>query len=109
MVSNDISAMARTVELIDSDKEILFVRILDGNDREIFPKYHQAKADLLITVKAPVIDGTKTVGTVELGMGQASMSQAVMHSVFMDLLIGVAVVIAAVGASFLASAPVRDR
>ena len=108
VASNDIPAMARSVELIGPDKEILFVRILDGNDREIFPKYHQAKADSLITVKAPVTDGSRTVGTVELGMGQASMSEAVMRSVFMDLLIGLAVVIVAVGASFLASAPVRD-
>jgi hypothetical protein len=42
VASNDISAMARSVELIDPDKEILFVRILDSSDREVFPKYHQA-------------------------------------------------------------------
>lgn len=62
VASNDISAMARSVELIDPDKEILFVRILDGNDQEIFPKYHQARADSLIAVKAPVTDGSRTVG-----------------------------------------------
>ena len=108
VVSNDISAMARSVELIDADKEILFVRILDGAGHEIFPKYNQLKTESLITVRAPVADGSKTVGTVELGMGQASMSEAVMHSVLMDLIIGMAAVIVAVGASFLASAPVRE-
>ena len=107
VASNDSSAMARFVELIAADKEVLFVRILDGNDHEIFPQYRQAKPGSLITVRAPVVDGSKTVGTVELGMGQASVSEVVMHSVFMDLLVGVAVVIAAVGASFFASAPVR--
>jgi signal transduction histidine kinase len=108
VVSNDISAMARAVELIDSDKEILFVQILDGNDHEIFPSYHQIKTESLITVRAPVENGPKTVGVVELGMGQATISEVVMRSVFMDLLVGMVVVIAAVGASFLASTPVRD-
>jgi signal transduction histidine kinase len=107
VVSNDISAMARAVELINPDKEILFVRILDGNDHEIFPKYRQVKPESLITVKAPVEDGSKMVGAVEVGMGQASMSGAVMHAVFMDLIIGAMAVIAAVGVSFLASGPVR--
>ena len=108
VVSNDISAMARAVELINPDQEILFVRILDGNNHEIFPKYRQVKTESLVIVKAPVEDGSKMVGAVELGMGQASTSEAAMHAVFMDLIIGALVVIAAVGVSFLASAPVRD-
>jgi hypothetical protein len=67
VVSNDIPAMARAVELINPDQEILFVRILDSNDREIFPKYRQVKPESLIIVKAPVGNGSKAVGTVELG------------------------------------------
>jgi signal transduction histidine kinase len=74
---------------------------------KLFPKYPQVKPESLILVKAPVGNGSKAVGTVELGMGQASTSEAVMHAVFTDLILGVVVVIAAVGASFLASAPVR--
>jgi len=108
VVSNDISAMARAVELINPDKEILFVRILDGSGHEIFPKYRQGKPESLVIARASVEDGSKMVGAVELGMGQASTSKAVMHTVFMDLIIGALVVIAAVGISFLASAPVRD-
>jgi signal transduction histidine kinase len=107
VVSNDISAMARSVEVINPDKEILFCRILNNNDREIFPKYRQARPESLITVKVPVQDGSNTVGVVELGMGQASVSEAVMHAVFMDLALGTLAVLVAVGASFLASAPVR--
>ncbi|HXI84620.1 MAG TPA: ATP-binding protein [Verrucomicrobiae bacterium] len=108
VASNDISTMARAVESINPDKEILFVRILDGDGHEIFPKYRQGKPESLVIVRAPVEDGLKSVGTVELGMGQASASQAVMHAVFTDLIIGAMAVIAAVGISFLASAPVRD-
>ena len=108
VVSNDIPAMARAVELINPEQEILFVRILDGNDHEIFPKYSQVKPGSLIIVKASVGNGSKAVGTVELGMGQASTSEVVMRAAFMDLILGVLVVIAAVGASFLALAPVRN-
>jgi signal transduction histidine kinase len=108
VISNDISAMARSVEVINPDKEILFCRILDSNDREIFPKYRQARPESLVTVKVPVQDGSNTVGVVELGMGLASVSEAVMHAVFMDLALGTLAVLAAIGASFLASAPVRD-
>jgi signal transduction histidine kinase len=107
VVSNDISAMARCVEVINPDKEILFCRILDSSDREIFPKYRQARPESLITVKVPVQDGSNTVGIVELGMGQASVGEAVMRAVFMDFTVGGLVVLIAVGASFLASAPVR--
>jgi signal transduction histidine kinase len=108
VVSNDVSAMARSVEIINPDKEILYCRILDSNEREIFPKYRQAKPESLITVTAPVEDGSNTVGQVELGMGQASLSEVVMRAVFMDLGIGGLAVLVAVGVSFLASAPVRD-
>jgi len=107
VISNDIPAMARSVELINPDREILFCRILDSNGREIFPKYSQVRPESLITVKAPVQDDTKTVGEVELGMGQASVSEAVMHAVFMDLIVGTLAVLIAVGVSFLASGPVR--
>jgi signal transduction histidine kinase len=108
VVSNDVSAMARTVEIINPDKEILYCRILDSNGHEIFPKYRQAKPESLITVTAPVEDGSNTVGQVELGMGQASLSEVVMRAVFMDLAMGGLAVLIAVGVSFLASAPVRD-
>jgi signal transduction histidine kinase len=108
VVSNDVSAMARTVEIINPDKEILYCRILDSNEHEIFPKYRQAKPESLITVTASVVDGSNTVGQVELGMGQASLSEVVMRAVFMDLGIGGLAVLVAVGVSFLASAPVRD-
>lgn len=108
VVSNDVSAMARTVEIINPDKEILYCRILDSNEHEIFPKYRQAKPESLITVTASVVDGSNTVGQVELGMGQASLSEVVMRAVFMDLAVGGLAVLVAVGVSFLASAPVRD-
>jgi signal transduction histidine kinase len=108
VVSNDVSAMALSVEIINPDKEILYCRILDSNGREIFPKFRQAKPESLITVTAPVKDGSSVVGQVELGMGQASLSEVVMHTVFMDLTIGGLAVLVAVGVSFLASAPVRD-
>jgi signal transduction histidine kinase len=108
VVSNDVSAMARSVEIINPDKEILYCRILDSSEHEIFPKYRQAKPESLITVTAPVEDGSNVVGQVELGMGQASLSEMVMRAVFMDLAMGGLAVLAAVGVSFLASAPVRD-
>jgi signal transduction histidine kinase len=108
VVSNDIPAMARSVEVINPDKEILFCRILDSDGHEVFPKYSQARPGSLITVTAPVHDDTKTVGVVELGMGQASVSEAVMRAVFMDLIVGALAVLIAVGASFLASGPVRS-
>jgi signal transduction histidine kinase len=108
VVSNDVSAMALSVEIINPDKEILYCRILDSSEHEIFPKYRQAKPESLITVTEPVKDGSNVVGQVELGMGQASLSEVVMHAVFMDLAIGGLAVLAAVGVSFLASAPVRD-
>ena len=56
---------------------------------------------------APVVDGWNIVGTVELGMGQASTSKTVMHGMFVDLGVGALMVMAAVGISFLASIPVR--
>ena len=108
VVSNDVPAMARSVEIINPDKEILYCRILDSNEHEIFPKYRQTKPESLITVTAPVEDGSNIVGRVELGMGQASLSEVVMRAVFMDLAIGGLAVLVAVGVSFLASAPVRD-
>lgn len=108
VVSNNIPAMAQLVEVINPDKEILFCRILDNNGHEIFPKFYQARPESLITVKAPVQDGSNTVGAVELGMGQASVSEAVMHAVFTDLTVGILAVLVAVGASFLASSPVRN-
>src|SRR5438105_3109645 len=84
----DFTAMARAVELINPDKEILSVRIFDGNGHEIFSKYQQGKPESLVLVRAAVEDGTKMVGAVELGMGQASTSETVTHAVFVDLIIG---------------------
>ncbi|MGO9609915.1 MAG: sensor histidine kinase [Verrucomicrobiia bacterium] len=107
VVTSNIPGMAQAVELINSDKEILFCRILDNSDREIFPKFRQAKPESLITVRAPIRDGSNAVGVVELGMGEASVSEAVMHAVFLDLAVGALVVLAAIAASLVASGPVR--
>ncbi len=107
VVSSNIPGMAQAVELINPDKEILFCRILDDSDREIFPKFRQAKPESLITVRAPIRDGSNAVGVVELGMGEASVSEAVMHAVFLDLAVGALVVLAAIAASLVASGPVR--
>jgi signal transduction histidine kinase len=108
MVTNDINTVARQVQAMDPDKNILFCRILDENNHEIFPKSRQEKSDALIMARVPIMDGSRTLGTVELGMGQGPMSETVMHVVFMDLTVGVVAVLIALGASFLASAPVRD-
>jgi signal transduction histidine kinase len=108
VVSSNISGMAQAVELINPDKEILFCRVLDNDDHEIFPKFRQQKPASLIIVRAPIKNGSNTVGVVELGMGEASMSEAVMHAVFLDLAVGVPLVLAAIAASFLASGPVRE-
>lgn len=107
VVNSNVSGMAQAVELINPDKEILFCRILDTNDHEIFPKFHQEKPESLITVRAPIRDGSNTVGTVELGLGEASVTEAVMHAVLVDLAVGALVVLAAIGASLVASGPVR--
>jgi signal transduction histidine kinase len=107
VVSTNVPGMAQAVELINFDKEILFCRILDNGDHEIFPKFRQEKPESLITVRAPILDGSNAVGVVELGMGAASVSEAVMHAVFLDLTVGVVVVLAAIAASFVASGPVR--
>jgi signal transduction histidine kinase len=107
VVSNNIPGMAQAVELVNPDKEILFCRILDNSDHEIFPKFRQEKPPSLIMVRAPIQDGSYTVGAVELGMEEASVSEAVMHAVFLDLAVGALVVLAAIAASFVASGPVR--
>jgi signal transduction histidine kinase len=107
VVSTNIPAMAQAVELVNPDKEILFCRVLDNDDHEIFPKFRQEKAASLITVRAPILDGSKPVGMVELGMGQASVSEAVMHGVLLDLAVGALVVLAAIAASVVASGPVQ--
>ena len=109
VLSNSFPAMAQGAELLNSDRDIVFVRILDARGQEVFPKYNQFRPDSLslIAVTAPVVDGSNVVGTVELGMGQASTSKTVMHGVFVDLGVGALMVMAAVGISFLASIPVR--
>jgi len=107
MATNGIDAVALSVQAMAPDKDILYCRILDANNKEIFPKSHQEKSEALIMARAPVLDGSQTLGTVELGMGRGPISEAVMHAVFTDLTIGALAVLLALGASFLASAPVR--
>jgi signal transduction histidine kinase len=107
VVNSNVPGMAQAVELVNSDKETLFCRVLDNNDHEIFPKFRQEKPESLITVRAPIQDGSNAVGVVEVGMGEASVSEAAMHTVFLDLAVGALVVLAAIPASFVASGPVR--
>ncbi len=107
VVTSNVPGMAQAVELINPDKEILFCRILDNGDHEIFPKFRQEKPGSLITVRAPIRDGSNAVGVVELGLGEASVSETVMRTVFLDLAVGALVVLAAIGASLVASAPLR--
>src|SRR5579862_2934758 len=107
MLSNSFPAIAQAADLLSSDKDIILVRILDANDQEVFPKYNHAQPSSLVVATAPVISGSNAIGKVEVGMGQASMSMIVVHGVFLDLSVGVLMIIAAVGVSALASAPVR--
>jgi signal transduction histidine kinase len=107
VVTSNVPGMAQAVELINFDREILVCRILDNNDHEIFPKFRQERPESLITVRAPIQNGSNAVGAVELGMGEASVSEAVMHAVFLDLAVGALVVLAAIAASLVASGPVR--
>jgi signal transduction histidine kinase len=94
------------VAAVVSDDEILYTRILNKEDNEVYRPGRVGGLTGLVLVKEPIIAGSTRVGTVEVGVGQASMSKHLMQTVFVDLGIGAVLVFGAVGLSFLASGPV---
>lgn len=106
VASNDTRALPAIVAAAISDEEILYTKITDDENREVYRPGVVRNLGALLLVKEPVMVGAKRVGTVEVGVGQASMSKHLMQTVFADLGIGVLLVAAAVGLSLLASGPV---
>lgn len=108
LASNDVRALPGLVAMAVSDDEVLYTRILDKDDREVYRPGLVRDLGGLLVVKEPVAAGTNRVGTVEAGVGRASMSKRLMQTVFADLGIGVMLVLGAVGLSLLASGPVTE-
>lgn len=108
LASNDTRALPGIVATIISDDEILYTRIVDRQDNEMYRPGLVRDVSGLMMVKEPIGTGAKKLGTVEIGIGQASMSGHLMKTVYMDLAVGVLLVAAAVGLSFLASGPVSQ-
>lgn len=107
VASNDLRALPALVARVINDDEILYMRILDARGGPIYlPGLDRGTRELLMT-NVVIGSATNQIGTVEMGIGQATISQRAMRAVLTDLAIGVVVVGAAVGLSFLASGPVR--
>lgn len=107
LASNDTRALPGIVATMISDEEVLYTGIVDKESREVYRPGVMRNLDALLMVKEPVMVGTNRVGTVEVGVGRASMSKVLMQTVFADLGVGVLLVAAAVGLSLLASGPVN--
>jgi signal transduction histidine kinase len=90
------------------DEEIYHTKILDARGQAVYRPWQERALDALIVVREPVIHDGQEWGTVEVGIGQASLSQGLMQSVLQDLLVGGLLVVAAAGAGVYASRPVRQ-
>jgi signal transduction histidine kinase len=108
VAAGDEAALPGIVARAVNDEEILYTRIVGSGGRQLYrPGLDRDPAGLII-VKAAIGSEANPIGTVEVGIGQASMSEALMRSVLMDLTIGAVAVLVAVGISFVASGPVRQ-
>ena len=108
MASNDVGRVAGLVATIVADEEIYHTRIVGTDGTAFYRPWQERETTGLIMVQAPVMRGTNVVGTVEVGIGQASLSEGLMRTVLGHLLVGLVLVGAAVGAAVYASRPVRE-
>ena len=103
-----VSIVPGIVSTVVADEEALYVRVIDRDDHVVYRPGMNRQPTGLLLVKESIVAGTNVLGTVELGMGQATMSQVIMRTVLVDLAIGAALLMVFVGASFWVSSPVRE-
>lgn len=108
MAANNTAALAGIVAQAISDEEILYTKIVDRQGRPVYNPWLNREPTGLLVVTAPIGEAANPLGVVHVGIAQASMSKALMQGVFLDLAIGIVAVLAAIGASFVASGPVRQ-
>jgi signal transduction histidine kinase len=106
IASNNTRTLPSIVAHTIDDEEILYMRIFDKAGAEVYrPGLNRDTTGLLLT-NVPIGSAANALGRVEMGIGQATTSARIMSAVLQDLAVGMLVVGAAVGLSFLASGPV---
>lgn len=108
VASNDTRALPALVARVINDDEILYMRILDAKGAPIYLPGLDRDTNNLVMTNWPVGSEKNRIGTVEMGIGEAGATERVMRVVLQDLAVGLIIVAAGVGLSFVASAPVRN-
>lgn len=103
----DTKALPGIVAQAISDDEIYHTRIIDKTGEAVYRPWNNKEPVGLLVVTAPVGDADNPLGVVEVGLAQTDMSRTLMQVVLADLLVGMVMVVAAVGISFYASLPIR--
>jgi len=104
---NNPTLVERAVAQTVSDEEVLYLRVLDVAGRVVYRPPQNQQPVGLVLVKVPVTAVIREVGTIELGMGRATMSGHLLRTFMLNLGVGaVLVLLFAFGSGFV-SAPVR--
>jgi len=108
LATNQVDRLPGVVANGVVDEEIYHTKILDLQGNAVYRPWQERALTALLVVQEPIVHDGRTLGTVEVGIGQASLSQGLMQTVMRDLLVGALMVGVAVGIGVYASRPVRQ-
>jgi signal transduction histidine kinase len=108
VITTNLAGLASIVANIVQDDEVLFLRILNRQGDVLYRPPLQSEPRDLLLVQAPIGPTEKPIGTVELGLGQASLTHGVMQTVLTDLGLGMVLVVLCVAGSVIVSGPVQN-
>jgi signal transduction histidine kinase len=90
------------------DQDVLYVRVLGANGAVLFGLNEQKKPQSTLMVTEPIETATGTsIGEVEVGYLETSMTQRLLQIILLDLSVGIVLVVVFVFGSFWVVAPVR--
>lgn len=104
---NNPNTVERAVTQSVVDDEVLYLRILDRQERVMFRPPQNREPVGLVVVSVPIQNATNQIGTVELGISRATMTTQLMRTAMWDLGIGLVLLVVFVAGSVFVSAPVR--
>ncbi len=112
MATNNLSVLPGIVVNTVNDDDVLYLRILDRTGTAVYRPWRDREPVGVLLVSVPIeaggASGANRLGSVELGIGKATMTRGLMDTVLMDLVVGVVLVAVFVGASFFVSSPVSN-
>lgn len=107
VLSNNVTALLRVVEQSVQDDEVRYLRVLNSANNVLYSPPLNEDPSKVVLVTGPIQAGSKTIGTVELGLGRRRMGQQLWTVLMWDLGLGGVLMVVFVCGSFLITAPVQ--